>query len=721
TTLPPEIGQLTNLTGLYLGGNKLTTLPPEIGQLTNLTGLYLYKSELTTLPPEIGQLTNLTELNLYDNPLESPPPEIIEQGVPAIKEYLNSLKKKGERKVYEAKLLIVGQGGVGKTCLCNRLIYNTYNDREPATRGISFLKSKLTRWITSKNEDPSTERTEIAKWSLPTPGGAQTHVKMNVWDFGGQEIYHATHQFFLTKRSAYLLVWDTRQEDEYGRLDYWLNTIETQGGDSPIILVLNRCDECVSNINYKDYEERFPQIKGSYRVSCKYPEKGPDTFEKLKDEIGKNVMKLPLVGTSWPMSWWEVRETLEAEKRKQIDYSVYLNICFKKGVEKEQTSMLSTYLHDLGVVLHFQEDPLLRDTMILDPEWATRAVYKVLDAPKPRDRGGILLENDLDEIWKEEDGYPHNKHQTLLRLMVNFELAFQMSDTNNYIVAELLLVQSPDIKWDNTDNLVFQYHYDFFMPAGVMPRFIVRIHEDIERTKNGDYLCWREGAVLCWEGSRAYVRAIPGERRIEIRVVGDRKRELLAIIRNEFKHINEKFHKIEISQKIPCQCSPNCAKLFDYERLCMMEKEGIEKEFCEVNIKEVSIEKLLDGVETKEKRRERVMGNIINIGQVHGIGVAEAKEINQLFLQVDYEVLVGELSELETALKDKADNAPNNNEEYKKAFDAVKNAKEAAKNKDIKGVKKWLKQAGKFAYEVAKEIPAIVAAKGIIEIFKAVY
>jgi Leucine-rich repeat (LRR) protein len=37
TALPPEIGNLTNLTVLYLSGNQLTALPPEIGNLTNLT------------------------------------------------------------------------------------------------------------------------------------------------------------------------------------------------------------------------------------------------------------------------------------------------------------------------------------------------------------------------------------------------------------------------------------------------------------------------------------------------------------------------------------------------------------------------------------------------------------------------------------------------------------------------------------------------------------
>ena len=48
-----------NEQNLRLNGLKLRTLPPEIGQLSNLKTLYLSNNQLTTLPPEIGQLSNL--------------------------------------------------------------------------------------------------------------------------------------------------------------------------------------------------------------------------------------------------------------------------------------------------------------------------------------------------------------------------------------------------------------------------------------------------------------------------------------------------------------------------------------------------------------------------------------------------------------------------------------------------------------------------------------
>jgi hypothetical protein len=70
-SIPPEIGNLTNLTFLSLGSNQLTgEIPPEIENLTNLESLILYNNQLTgSIPPEIGNLTNLGLLGLYNNQL----------------------------------------------------------------------------------------------------------------------------------------------------------------------------------------------------------------------------------------------------------------------------------------------------------------------------------------------------------------------------------------------------------------------------------------------------------------------------------------------------------------------------------------------------------------------------------------------------------------------------------------------------------------------------
>jgi leucine-rich repeat protein SHOC2 len=76
TALPESICELTNLTKLYLYGNKLERLPESIGQLTNLTELLLHRNQLKYIPDSIGNLTKLTKLGFYDNQLRTIPESI---------------------------------------------------------------------------------------------------------------------------------------------------------------------------------------------------------------------------------------------------------------------------------------------------------------------------------------------------------------------------------------------------------------------------------------------------------------------------------------------------------------------------------------------------------------------------------------------------------------------------------------------------------------------
>ncbi|MCJ7777837.1 MAG: leucine-rich repeat domain-containing protein, partial [Sedimentisphaerales bacterium] len=225
---------LTNLTELYLGGNQIRYLSPIKG-LTNLTKLDLSYNEITDISVLKG-LTNLTTLdlsynkiknlppellelgmeiiwegrwvekgiNLYDNPLESPPVEIVKQGKQAIREYFKSLAKEEKRLLNEVKVLLVGDGGAGKTRLVKRLIYNKFDTNEKQTHGVY-------------RDD----------WQIEPDG---KNIPIHFWDFGGQGIMQAAHQLFFSIRSLYILVMNARQEPDP---EDWFKRIESFGGDSP--------------------------------------------------------------------------------------------------------------------------------------------------------------------------------------------------------------------------------------------------------------------------------------------------------------------------------------------------------------------------------------------------------------------------------------------------------------------------------------------------------
>lgn len=218
TELPVEIGKLTNLTQLHLNHNKITEIPEAIAQLTNLTLLILTLNQITEIPEAIESLQKLEKLDLRRNPLPISP-EILGSSnrigsVEDIFNYLRLLRSGDVSSLNEAKLLLIGQGSVGKTSLIQRLIRDKYDKNQPQTDGLN-----------------------VETWNVQVNS---KDIRLNVWDFGGQEIYHATHQFFLTKRSLYLLVCNCRTSEEENRIEYWLKLIESFGGKSPVINELSR-------------------------------------------------------------------------------------------------------------------------------------------------------------------------------------------------------------------------------------------------------------------------------------------------------------------------------------------------------------------------------------------------------------------------------------------------------------------------------------------------
>ncbi len=607
TSFPPEIIELKNLTQLYIYDNQLTSLPPEISELKNLTRFDISNNQLTSLPPEISELKNLTQLNtsgnqltsfppeilelgmdikweyqllnegvfLERNPLENPPAEIVKQGREAVINYFKSLE--GEKEpLNEVKVLLVGEGGAGKTSLVKRIFGEEVDGNEPQTQGINIRKLKVEN--------------------------GEREIKANFWDFGGQEIMHATHQFFLSKRSLYILVLDGRKDE---KPEYWLKLIENFGGNSPILVVINKVDENPGfDLNRKFLLDKYPSIRGFYRLSCK-SEEGIGEFSKsLEDELTK-VRHLEVM---WAKSWFNVKSRLEemcpncspdvvdedtCEHCNFIQYNDYKLMCDEEGIkgESEQNTLVG-FLHDLGVILHFKDIPLL-NTHVLDPEWVTNAVYKMVNSKEVASSGGILKLDMFAEILKENNGgkfyYPPDQYGFILSLMKKFELCYELNG-HTVLLPALLEIQQPDFDFDDESALKFIIDYDF-LPPSVMPRFIVKMNMDIK----GD-LRWRTGVVLESKAfsATAVVKSDNEARKISIYVNGAQKRDYFAVILQNFREINNSFEKLKAIEKIPLPDEPEVS--VGYEHLIKLELRGIETYMPDGSDNEYNVSELLGTV-----------------------------------------------------------------------------------------------------------------------------
>lgn len=471
---------------------------------------------------------------LENNPLTVPPVEIVKQGNKAILRYFEELERTGIDRLYEAKVLLVGEGNVGKTTLRKKL-ENTEAEMPPAferTPGIDI--SRIPFQHTEKN-----------------------NFFLNVWDFGGQDIYYNTHHFFLTKRSLYVLVTNTRsQEDNF---DYWIPNIRLFGGKSPILVVKNKWQDAVkgSSIDRKISITRFRQ-NDTFNI----PENIIDVnlytkenLQKLNQTILHHATQLPLVGSEVPKSWVKVRNTLKkyAVKEAHISFSDFTNICREVGIEEmEKISDLARFFHDLGIVLWYENITALKNKVILQPEWITDAVYLIInDENIQRQKGHFSYEYAKRLLIGRKY---RDMCSELLEMMKEFRLCYEKrSLKKNYIIPSLLSPEPPKIQWNKKDNIQLQYEYSF-MPKGIVNQLSAELHTYIQ----SDRQIWGQGVILTDKNGlfKAKIEEDWFNRTIDIRTSGADARAILRRITDTIENdIHQYFPGVDFRKLVPCFCS----------------------------------------------------------------------------------------------------------------------------------------------------------------------
>lgn len=454
TKLPREIGLLDSLEQLYLTGNLLTELPESIGSMENLVELHVNNNQLQYLPHSLARLSSLRlldarqnaitnlvpemaalltpdfTLKLEGNPLAEPLPELMQRGTEALLSYLTSLADAVSN--YEAKLLLVGEGNVGKTSLVASLAGEEFVEGRDTTHGI-----------------------EIHPLSFVHPeNGAE--MTLRAWDFGGQEVYRITHQFFFSRRALYLLVWHPREGRERSEVEGWLKRIHLRvGNEADILIVATHCDERQPELDYPTIKAAFPDlVVGNHAVD----NRSGTGISRLRDAIVQRAAGLPQMGQVLSARWVDARDAVlsRAALEPQILYSEFREVCKSHNLDETEVSTLAELMHDLGHIIYYGNDEGLRDVVVLNPEWLTKAIGYVLEDPETRAAGGILDHARLKDVWgrPRHDGprYDEKYYPYFLRLMEKFDVSYRLEDdSNRSLVAQLVPHERPTLPWERTD------------------------------------------------------------------------------------------------------------------------------------------------------------------------------------------------------------------------------------------------------------------------------
>ncbi len=559
-------------------------------------------------------------MQLFDvesNPIENLPKQTIEQGNAAILNFFQQIEEQeGTVPLYEAKLLIVGEPGAGKTTLLEKLKDPEYlvpldGDKAiKSTVGVNIFEG----------------------YNFTFPNDPDIEFKANLWDFGGQEIQYMTHHFFLTPRALYVLVADDRKQNT--EFDYWFRIINLLGRESEeekisVLVVLNEINHLsVSNFSLAKYRQDYPGMDiQMWEVDFSVKDRRSDN---LSEKIQEMLCGLPQIGDQLPRLWVPIREDLLKMRKEKphITFTEFAKVCGKerngKRLNKEKDQrFLSSYLHRLGVMLHYQEDDFLDNFVILNPQWAVDAVYSVLKDSRVVKKHGRFTLEDLKDFWKD---YTSDERSRLFSLMLKdrFEICYPSTKEGEYIAPQLLPNEYPKFEWDSANAMKFRYQYPF-MPKGLISRLIVRLSEYIaEKGK----LVWNEGVVIERNGCRAKIvqekTVKEGLEVLEIEISGAtyERKYLLHQVMTEVEKIHEKsFKHIDFERMIPCICDvckgADQPTFFEYSELIQYQEESWSDIDCRNGkLKKVSVDSLLEGVFKKVEGLESGTNYYMKLGLI---------------------------------------------------------------------------------------------------------
>ncbi|MDM8569280.1 COR domain-containing protein, partial [Thiotrichales bacterium HSG1] len=591
TKLPDSLNKLQNLRRLYLDSNPINKFPefirklPKIKQLwlsycyisnipawinevKTLEDIWLSNNNITDLPSSLGQLPNLKLFKLYGNPLNPDLAAANEQGEEAVLRYLRD-REKNEIVLNEAKLILIGEGGVGKSSLLGALRGDEWIEGRDTTHGVEIQQVKLTE--------------------------ADTEITFNCWDFGGQPVYRPTHQIFFTAPAIYLVVWNPREGPEQGFVDYWCERIKHRAFDEttepPRILVVATHGGPKQRQAYVDKQglrERFGDLLvGFYHVDS-HTGFG---LEELKQTIGQIANSMPSVGKRYPGHWQQVRESLAKRTEPWLSWQDFSTECHNNGLDEPE--LFAIVSHTLGQLIHYNDDDNLRDIVVLKADWISKAMSFILEDAEIKNNFGLMKHTKVNELWNDParsaaERYPSQVHPILLAIMEKYELSYRVAGIENTsLIAQLVPGARPEKlaeDWPPHDTeqvqickIVDAETGETAKAEGLLYQLIVRLHrwslgkKDYHLSRH-----WQRGLLLDNDyNGRALLENLGNDIRITVRAAYPGF--FLHQLSDEVRYLVESYWKgLRCQIMVPC-CKP-CDKpgrgLFEVAKLIESRNKG---------------------------------------------------------------------------------------------------------------------------------------------------
>ena len=499
------------------------------------TGLPFIDEEYSFITSQAGIYLKGTELTEQDIVLFRRDRAVIEA-------YYRDLEANTERQLNECKVILLGDGEVGKTYIIDRISNN--NERLPENHKTDTTKGILLSTV--QTADGETIESDASKFN-------DTDLKIRFWDFGGQQIMHSMHRCFLTSKTIYVIVVSGRQNELTEKVHYWLTTVAAFAKDSPVIVVTNKSDQYrESFLDRRTLKADFPNIREFIRFSALKSEKA--VFAELSQRIFETAKEKMMF--SYQAKWLRLKYKLEHMDKDFIDDDQYREKCDELGINDRymQEDWLN-WFNDLSIMFRCpgKHGALDNDYMVLKPQWLINAIYSIIcsfdDDRSSYERNGRIKHSEILKVLKDSSKnadpsykgkYDINTVRYVIRVMHEFGISYELQDQEEFIPT-LCQKESPDIayEFDNENTLKFKLSYSY-LPENVLYRFMIKRKEHLD-IKNA----WYHGALFDEKNGCRYIvshdyRNGKGELLIRINTSGDTDASLvLGEIVTALRGINE--------------------------------------------------------------------------------------------------------------------------------------------------------------------------------------
>lgn len=414
-TLPKSVAYLD------LSYNKLNNLN-FINSFSNLKYLDISNNSIFELPL-LSNLKRLEKIYFHNNPFKNVKYEMFGSDDNQLKNYKVWFK---ELYYFQRnnffKICLIGNARAGKSSLLDRLERNTFDPNNISSHGIIIDHSE--NW--TDQDDNS--------------------ITIQYWDFGGQDLYHGTHKWFLKGDHLNILVWNKNSYEDNDphninhTLQYWLSICNRCNSQNKVLITQTKKEIDGLGIpdQFESLKEKYNLINNIIHIDSEPDDPNINNIDTLKAAIKNQLLNSPILSQKIPLSFHKVRTQLinKSKKEVEIDYEEFMSICKGNGVGKftdfeESCALCLRWLQVSGVV--FYNEHILSSRIIIDQKWAINSVYKAFDRKSKlfetitRNKGHFLLS----DLYAELEEYSEHEKQRVLDYL-QFSYAIFELDYNYY-------------------------------------------------------------------------------------------------------------------------------------------------------------------------------------------------------------------------------------------------------------------------------------------------